>query len=760
MFFSIPNLFSSVVTTVDKPWDTRALWGSGTVKPDGSETAKAAFRTWCADPHTESSFLCGYEGITPALRLSDSEADGNVPYRIHSVIVDYDADFDPVVDIPRLAKAGYSEFLPAYAVRTFSNRLRLIWLIEEPLFVCSMHHAKEVQKLLLRKLKLTKWHGALDHAFGKPSQYYHIGMEWYPLHPDRMIPASHMSQWLFEAASNISLIRDVDKYEVPLDRVAEEVEARYPGRWKGPFAEGLRGVVFWEPEATNPTAAIVHKEGMLFFSHGGGFKTWKQLFGQAFVEKYEADRTAVFNETVAYDGKGWWKKNDDGHWMDWSNTDFTQKLRNLLDLHSTNAKRKSAQLDSLECRLKEQLRVFRAAPFLYYPPGRFRYEEDGKWYLNICSTNVIQPAVPMTEGKMTMKDLAAKAPFIWSLLRNLFVDDTDDAIRDEPQLEYLLAWLKHAYECGYNHTPAPGLAVFLEGPTGIGKTLLNRFVIGGLLGGSKDASSHLHSGSKWTEDLAATPLMSIDDNEASSNQEQHYKFTNNVKKYVANALMIYEQKFKASAQIPWNGRIMVTLNTDAQSRRILPDMDISSKDKIMMLKCAAKARMTFPARDVVKKSIACELPVLARFLLDWTPPSYVRLAPSNRFGLVPYQHPNMLLETMHQGNSGSMLELLNEFLPHYAKEHPADKYWEGTVTTLANDLQGGFGHVIMNKWTIHGIRIALGVLASRGLDITSIRTRDSDADEGRIRKWRIALNLFDEKPVAEEGGEEGKPCAE
>jgi len=48
------------------------------------------------------------------------------------------------------------------------------------------------------------------------------------------------------------------------------------------------------------------------------------------------------------------------------------------------------------------------------------------------------------------------------------------------------------------------------------------------------------------------------------------------------------EKFKSSGEVPWFGRIIVTCNLDAESLRILPDMDLNTNDKISLFKAKMK----------------------------------------------------------------------------------------------------------------------------------------------------------------------------
>lgn len=204
------------------------------------------------------------------------------------------------------------------------------------------------------------------------------------------------------------------------------------------------------------------------------------------------------------------------------------------------------------------------------------------------------------------------------------------------------------------------------------------------MGGRSDASAHLVENDRWTERLLEHPVMTIDDSSALSDGKSLREFTNKIKRYTANPEIMYEQKYMKTGEVPWLGRIVITCNLDAESLRILPDMDSSTKDKICLFK-ASDPIIDFADFQTNDKTIKQELPYFARFLVDWPYPEEC-IAPDKRFGIASFHHPDLFEEARQHGLG--MPEMLRGFLDNYfaMAAHEKENEWRGTAMQLLADL--------------------------------------------------------------------------
>jgi hypothetical protein len=133
--------------------------------------------------------------------------------------------------------------------------------------------------------------------------------------------------------------------------------------------------------------------------------------------------------------------------------------------------------------------------------------------------------------------------------------------------------------------------------------------------------------------------------------------------------------------VEWQGRIIISTNTDYTSSRMLGKLDNSSRDKICLFRCQAISKIKFPSRAEILKLIEAELPSLLRWLVDWTPPDHVER--DSRFGFRSY-HEETLTDQAHQtSRSAPFQELLLEALEEYFKDNPKSLEWRGTASRVS-----------------------------------------------------------------------------
>jgi len=716
LFYAIPNLSSSTAFEVEKPWEYKPkdMPKAGATKED--------IVAWAADPAIEYACISGYEGLTAEVRITSD----NPAHKLHCFVVDYDL---PLLAgaIERMLEKPPSEFRPAYISKTASGNARVVWLFESSMLCGNKEHMKAFLKIAAKHIKLAKWHGGFDAAaFGDVSQYFMLGDEWTPLYPDYKIPEAHLQLWFFKAAQGAKYdgTKDVS-YTIPMEDLEREVHKQYPNTWEGAFTLGARGVRFWDGTADNPTSALVTEDGMVCFTGGQFFVPWKQIFGTAFVDNYEASYIAGIVDNCVYDGREFWQE-EDSLWTNWSKQDFTQELR----VRGYNGARRPGQtcseIDQIENTIKKTRRVEAAMPFLFFPKGRMVY--DRKQYLNISTVNPHPAGVPVTKERITFADGRKHFPFIYSLLVNMFTDDKSENCE---QLLALLSWLKHFYVNSIAHTPKSGHLLIIAGPAGKGKSMFVNEVLGQLMGAKPvDGTGILLENETWTHEVVESPIMLIDDAVATSDYRGMKKFTARIKKYVANSKITWSKKFKDSGAVPWFGRIVILCNTDPESLKILPDPDSSTLDKFSMLK-ASEMKIKFPAREEITKRVREEMPTFARFLLDWEMPRRWE-AEEARFGVRPYHHPELLDESRQQG-VGTILELLDGFMEMYC-ESRGDKDWVGPASHLYEDLCA-YRPEFMRTVKERALSTQLGILMKNGYNLRK------DRNSRGIQEWTITKTV-------------------
>ena len=721
MLHYLRNLSSSSAEPLDDPSSL------GLRIPDSIAT-KEEYRSWAVNPATEHAFVSAYEGLSPVVRIGKD----NPPVKLHGLVVDYDFRSCTTDMLRDLATKPPSDMMPLWGSMSFSKGAKLYWEFERPIPVSSGIFIKKLSEKLTKELKLQSWLPGFDAGISaKPEQYYEIGCGFTPI-GKRKIPHAMLSHWVVEAMREVQLWHEWKRFNIPLDEVEKQVNEQFPGRWRGTFQVGSRGVRFWDPSADNPTGAMVRLDGMMCFTGDKAFMSWLDIFGPAFANRFAASKNQVLLDSTYYDGKCFYTKasdEDGGKWTEWDKADFSQKLRTMGFDPARSKGATHSELDMAEIMIKEQRKVDVAGQLVHFPKGPLVWR--GKKYLNMGAAEPVRPAPPLG-APLSWEDGAKHFPFIHGFLDTLFTDRNGED--SHSQRLYLLAWLKRFYEGGLECSPTQGQMVLLAGPANKGKSLFSEGIVGGLMGGCADGSDHFVDNSRWTANLASSPVIYVGDATATTDHKTSTAFSNLVKKYVANASMHMAQKFKNEGDVPWFGRIVVSCNEDSESLQILPNMDISSREKISLFK-ASDVQYPFPDRREIEKALARELPFFGRFLIDWKYPE--RTVPTAaRFGVEHFHHPELYDAAVQQGASGILAEMIREFVQLDASKPGLDrKFWRGTAAQLYSNMSETNPQVAKEFRSTRSFLTTLGQVKGRG-SVKMESSRDQSA-HGRPVVWTL-----------------------
>jgi hypothetical protein len=714
-FFTLPNLSASQVTE-------RAPWDFTPAVPASVQADKTAYREWLAEISTAHCLYTLSEGELAGMRVSKE----NTCRYIHGFVADYDVKVSDT-QMQEAIKAQSGEFPPTFAHKTFSGGCRLIWKFSSPALVSSNRFAQSFLSVVRRKLRVKDFLPGLDDVCINPLQYYDVGSAWVKV-SDKLITEPAIYAWLFDA-SKVLTVSDMAGPVIPLSVIKQEIDERFPGRWEGEFAHGSVGVRFWDAAADNPRACLVNKygTGMVCFSGGVAFMPWSAIFGHAFVEKYRENTLGAALANVWCTGRGtYWRKMEDGQWFAWQREDFKMYLQVHHKLDTTKRKGMAvSELAEVMQAVHDTKRVDAVRPYVYFPDGPLTI--DGERVLNPCTVRVVPPA-PL-DPDMTEVPWGVGFPWISKFLEVFF---PNTIVR-----ERFLAWLQRAYVYAYRLEPVPGQVLLIAGDVTRGKSLLSTVIVSQLLGGSVDASSFFLGEERFTGHIWTKPLLTIDDTVPNTSSMRNIRYTAMLKKVVATGNHNYEQKFKDAGPIVWFGRVIVTLNTDPDSLRLLPSLDMSNADKIMMLVCNMDKvfPLEFPERSVLAKMIAKEIPYLGRWLMNWTMPEHCR--GTSRMGVAPYHDKTLVATSIHEGEAFNFMEVLQLFLIRYRKVFPERDKWKGSVSKLVLEMGEDEGlRPLLSRYTPNGIARFLGQLRGRGFDIQAYHTRTS-------RIWTIPMSLAD-----------------
>ena len=685
-----PTISNLVTQDIDllKPWEF--------VPEVPRFKTKRLYKQWLAQDTTEHCLYCGFTGLIPSLRL---HKDANPVHSVHALIADYDSDIAESDLEGMLARAA--EAAPNWVHRTPSGGARLVWMLDRPVLIAS---SAVLMRMLRTAAKSLDMRGLLpgfdfDLAFLNPTIYYDVGKDWMEVEGAPRLKASVVEGWILKSSENVKWQGDA----IPLDAIENELRRRFPDRWNSPFVEGARGVRFWDPMADNPSAAIVRPTGMQCFTGPSGFVSWAKIFGSHFVDQFTTSRLSEVIDGVWYDGKSYWYQSADGKWEARAEREMSRWLK--VEQGLAAEKEKNATFSEVEQALHtvdQHRRVVGAAPFVYLPAGMIEFM--GKRVLNTARVHPLRPAA-------SINDWGDRFPWISQFLEKFF--DNDD------QLIFFLSWLRRFYVSALDGTPRQGQALFVAGEPGQGKTLLSNRIVSGLMGGHQDASQFLLGASSFNKELFHHGLWTVDDATPGDSAADHKKFSSLLKKVTANTTFEYHAKFQDSVMVEWTGRVVITGNLDAESLRILPDLDTSILDKIMLFR-AATIDKEFPERHVLQETITKELPYLAAYLLEFEIPDECASMQA-RYGVQSYHHPELSLAAGESTDAAVLDEVLDAFILE-RQRNGEDDAWNGTATALMQDLflYDSLRNIV-GRNSARWFGIQLGKLEARGRGVTSIR---------------------------------------
>lgn len=692
--FSIPNLSASQVSKI-KPWELDFELPEFKNSND--------YKSWAARPTTKYNAYSTAEGVDPNQRVSTQ----NPAQYLHGVCVDWDATFTDEQFEEIVRRLIDCEYPVNYISRSYNGGIHAVWFFEDKIF---LHGPKSNVRFLKRLAKEMKLDGrdALARGFDGGNferQHYLLhGSDWRPVSPNARISTSLINYWQYEESKSSDFTGQGPS--IPLDVVFEEVKKVWPDhQWPGEFVDGSRGPTFWDPGGQHKSvnSAIVRDTGMQVFNMPKGFYTWAEILSPGFVQEFEVGRIGEAIKDYWTDGRNYFIEDGRGGFYINSKEDALLDLQCRYNLGSRPGRHENVSESRRALHMiHSNKRVDAGIPFCF-TKSKIVKHENGVYF----NTAKIRPIAPADDSGSWGENFPTIAAWMEHML-------------GEEQLKYELAWLAYAYANAYAGVPKRGHAHFLVGPPNCGKTLYNSVILGGLLGGGIKASDYLTGKEDWTEHLFEFGAWLVDDEAPTASSAMHTAFTARLKEHTANDTFLIKGKFKKSGRAYWRGRISITLNSDPVSMQLLPDLDMSIKDKLMIFECNDGFPFTWETKGEAMK----ELPAFARWLLDYEVPSEMI---DLRFGVKAFLNENVQLLASADSRYSHIIELIQMF-----RKTLKDEYWDGTCSELLVVLAANDNNRVLLK-DLNSKRLGWGLkhMLSKGF---SFIERSAKEQYG----WKIA----------------------
>jgi hypothetical protein len=355
-------------------------------------------------------------------------------------------------------------------------------------------------------------------------------------------------------------------------------------------------------------------------------------------------------------------QNARGGWIALNETQFKRILKKEGYSARVSNGGRISPLDELLIHLQRHKDVYYVGPLAGHPAGF--YEVGETRILVTVSPKVIEP-------------VKGEWPVLHQFLSNLFHDD------DHDQLPYVYGWIKVAYEALRNGKRRPGQALVLAGPHNCGKSLFQNLLTLILGGRTAKPYQYMMGITSFNADLFEAEHLAMEDEHASTDIRTRRHFGSQIKNVTVNDSQRCHGKHQKGTVLYPFWRLSVSLNDEPENLMVLPPIDDSLEDKLMLLR-AVRLPMPMPTgtqeeRGAFWNKLLTELPALLDFLLSWDFPSHLSC---QRFGIKHFHHPDLLAAIDTLAPEYRLLNLIDgELFQAYGSD-----VWNGSAEELEREL--------------------------------------------------------------------------
>jgi hypothetical protein len=171
----------------------------------------------------------------------------------------------------------------------------------------------------------------------------------------------------------------------------------------------------------------------------------------------------------------------------------------------------------------------------------------------------------------------------------------------------------------------------------------------------------------------------IEDDVPSTELRRRRAFGAQIKNVAVNPMQSCHEKGRPAITLNPCWRLTITCNDEPENVAILPPIDESIADKLILVK-GYRHPMPMPTEKVEQREafwskLVNELPAFLDFLEKWVIPAEMR---SDRFGVLHYHHPELLAALNDNAPEEELLRLVDERIFSYSD----DPEWVGTALDL------------------------------------------------------------------------------
>lgn len=631
--------------------------------------SKDAFRRWCLQPDTNHVFVSAMTGLAETQRVSQT----NQPLKMHGYIADFDTRFtgDPLAQI--VANTD-PEFRPRWISRTFSGGIRAWYVFESPMLFHDDKVGVKFTERVIRNLGVRTLFPGFDLQTTKQYwQYFEAGTDWQEVPDSGTIPLVHLEAWMQDAILVSARNDKRGRITVPFDKVKEALIAKYPGVWPGgwdSFVVGARGTRFWD--GGNAQSCLVREDGITCFTGDRGFVSWGELLGREWEQRHTDEVVGAAIEGIYFEctANKYWRKLAGIGWQPLQKEDLKLHFR----VSGIADERGRGETLSPVDRLIHQVQVTHSVAGTF----PFHYKQADVVYVNS------QPFLNTSRAVLAQPDGTASGrwgdgfPKLAAYFEGLY-----DREHNEEQFAHAMGALMYFYQTAYSGDVQRGRIQMHAGPPGAGKTY-QLMIKEKIFGAVEDSSRYLFGQDSFNGTLCHAPLWGVDDPVSAANAKVGMVFSQMLKAVAACDNIPVRGMYREVQRLPWLGRVIVNMNDDPESIRMLPSTEINLMDKVDLYAIQRPFVGKFPSNA----EIQAEIPALCTFLLEgraWLESLVPDLFSDPRWGTKKYHHPRLVAIAQGAQTSTAVEELLRIWRKMWFSVADGDS-WTGNPTELLDAI--------------------------------------------------------------------------
>lgn len=227
------------------------------------------------------------------------------------------------------------------------------------------------------------------------------------------------------------------------------------------------------------------------------------------------------------------------------------------------------------------------------------------------------------------------------------------------QWEYVLGWSSNAVRTLHNKEPRWGQLLALAGPASCGKSFWQNRVVTPLLGGrTARPLQYMMGQTSFNEDIIQAEHLLLEDESVKTDHKGRQAFGAHIKSFTVNNSQRFHPKGRSAYVMVTKHFMTLSVNDEPHNLAILPPLDESITDKIMLIKCLAAITDEWPGKGNLaefEKQIAAEIGAFTHYLLKVH--KIVENKQHIRFGISAFQNVD-LVEAINGLSAAAELDYL------------------------------------------------------------------------------------------------------